>query len=302
MTMIEFGAEVTKARVEHQPVILLDAALLTYGQAYPANTEAALRLQSRVCAKGVAAAFAAMIEGQILAGLTTEELHELGLHPDLAKIGPADMAVAIARKMTGILTVGALLIVARNSGIDVIGTGGLGGVHRGMPEVIDISSDVAELSRSAVVVVCSGAKAILDLPNTVEMFETLGIPVLGFEVDSLPGYWSRETGLAITARVDSAAEVAAVFAAQRGLKVGQGLLVAKPLAAELAMEGAWLEARIVEAMAQARESAVRGKALTPFLQKHLQKASGGETVDRTLRLLEDNSLLAADIALAMGRS
>lgn len=300
MSHFGIGENLRQARDADKPVVLLDAMLLNYGLPFPANLDCALDLEAAIAARGVIPLFAAMLAGRIVVGLSPQQSRELASCKDLAKIGPADLAVASARKSTGLLTVGSLLVLARQAAIEVIGTGGLGGVHRGLPEVVDVSSDLAELSRSPVSVVCSGAKAILDLPNTIELLETLGIPVLGFGVDRFPGYWTRETGLAVTARVDTAAEAAAVFRAQRDLALPQGLLVANPIEASLSLEPALLEQWINEAQELAWESGIRGKALTPFLQKRLQAVSGGETIERTLRLLRDNSLLAADLALALG--
>lgn len=296
------GENLKQARDAHKPVVLLDAMLLTYGLPFPDNLDCALDLGALVAARGVVPLFAAMLAGRTVIGLSPSQLRELAGNQALAKIGPADLAVATARKATGVLTVGSLLVLARQTGIAAIGTGGLGGVHRGLPEVVDVSSDLAELSRSPVAVVSSGAKAILDLPNTVELLETLGIPVLGFGVDRFPGYWTRETGLPVTARVDTAAEAAAVFRAQRELALPQGLLVANPIEASLGLESTQLEQWIEAAQDLAREKGIRGKALTPFLQKRLQEVSGGETIERTLRLLQGNSLLAADLALALGPS
>jgi pseudouridine-5'-phosphate glycosidase len=302
MSHFGIGEDLKQARDARKPVVLLDAMLLTYGLSFPANLDAALNLKAEVAGRGAVPLFAAMLAGRIVLGLSSGQLRELAGNKTLAKIGPADLAVAAARKTTGLLTVGSLLVVARQSGIEAIGTGGLGGLHRGLPEVVDISSDLAELSRSPVAVVCSGAKAILDLPNTVELLETLGVPVLGFGVDHFPGYWTRETGLPVTARVDTVAEAAAVFRAQRELALPQGLLFTNPIEASMGLESSQLEQWIEAAQALAREKGIRGKALTPFLQKRLQDLSAGETIERTLRLLTDNSLLAADLALALGPS
>jgi pseudouridine-5'-phosphate glycosidase len=280
------------------PVVALESTIISHGMPYPKNLETARRVEAAIRAEGAVPATIAVLDGRIRVGLAAAELERLATARDLAKLSRRDLAVAVATGGSGATTVAATMIGAALAGIAVFATGGIGGVHRGGESSLDISADLEELARTPVAVVCAGAKAILDLRRTLEYLETRGVPVIGFGTDAFPAFYSRDSGLAVDRRADSAAEVAAIMAAARRLRLGGGLLVANPIPATHALPRAAVEAAITTALDDAERDAIRGKAVTPFLLARLESITGGASLAANVELVESNARVAAAIAVA----
>jgi pseudouridine-5'-phosphate glycosidase len=263
----------------------------------PANREADRRMRAAVAARGALAAVTAMVRGELTVGLEGDDLERFLRRDGVAKVSARDLPVMAARGGDGATTVAATLACCTAAGLDVFATGGIGGVHR-EPD-FDESADLAELGRSSVIVVCAGAKSVLDLPATLERLESLGVTLLGYGTDEFPGFFTASTGLPVPARVDSPAEVAAVLRAARALgRPGAVLVVQAPPAAE-ALDAAVVAEAVDRALAEARIAGVRGAAVTPFLLAAVERATGGRSLQANLALLERNAALAADIAVAL---
>jgi len=251
-----------------------------------------------VRAAGAIPATIALLDGRIRVGLSDGELARLAGETDVAKVSRADLPAVLAARATGSTTVAATMICAALAGIRVFATGGIGGVHRGAETSFDVSADLQELSRSEVAVVCAGAKAILDLPKTLEVLETFGVPVIGYRCDELPAFYSRTSGLAVPLRRDSAAEIAQVMAAKWGLHLGGGLVVANPIPAEAEIPAAAIAGHIETALGEAAARGIQGKAVTPFLLARLEALTGGASLTANVALVRNNARLAAEIAVA----
>ena len=292
----EIAPEVAEALAGKQPVVAFESTIVTHGLAYPDNLEVALAAEQAVRDAGAVPASIAVIEGEIRVGLSPEELERLASAPSgrLRKCSRRDLPVAVGLKETASTTVAGTMVVAKLAGIDLFATGGIGGVHRGQP--FDISADLQELARSPVAVVCAGAKAILDLPKTLEVLETLGVPVIGYGSDTLPAFYSRDSGLGVPARCDTPQEVAAVMAAKWALGLGGGLIVANPIPVEDEIPAAAMEAKIAQAQEDARAEGIEGKAVTPFLLGRLEALTGGASLTANVALVRNNARLAAAVA------
>jgi len=292
------SAPVAAALAEGRPVVALESTVIAQGLPYPHNVECARCLAARIAEAGAVPATIAVIEGELRAGLSEAEITRLARDETVAKLSRRDLPIALAEGTSGATTVAATLIGAA-AGIPVFATGGIGGVHRGWAESGDISADLDELARQPVAVVCAGAKAILDLPATLEALETRGVPVLGHGTDDFPAFYSRKSGLGVDRRVDSPAAIARIFAAQRGLGLAGGLLVANPVPEAAALPREAVESAIAVALAEAEQRGVSGKEVTPFLLSRLARLTGGESLTANLALLESNASLGARIAGAL---
>jgi pseudouridine-5'-phosphate glycosidase len=280
-----------------RPVVALESSVFAQGLPVPVNREAVERMRAAVVAGGAVPAVTAVVRGALQAGLDGEDLDRFLRRDGIAKVSSRDLAPTMARGGDGATTVAATLTIARAAGIRVMATGGIGGVHR--EAAYDESADLLELSRSPLVVVCSGAKAILDLPATVERLETLGVTVVGYRTAEFPGFITARTGLPVPARLESAAEVAAIAGAARaGGHPGAILVVQAPPAAE-SMDSGLVEHVVGDALAEARRAGIRGAAVTPFLLAAVERRTGGGSLRANLALLEANARLAADIAVAL---
>lgn len=286
--------EVAAALASGRPVVALESTVITHGLPEPVNLELARRLEGEVRTAGAVPATVAVIDGRVCLGVTTDELERLALSRKLMKISRRDFGAALASRATGGTTVAATMIAAHAGGIRVFATGGIGGVHRGDPS--DISADLPELARTPVVVVCAGAKAILDLPRTLEWLETAGVPVLGWGTDEFPAFFSRSSGLRVSARVDNAAEAAALVRAQWAMGLHSGVLVCVPCPEDHAVPAETVEPVLRQALQQAEAQGVRGKDVTPFLLARLAELTGGETLRANLALLRNNARVAAELA------
>jgi pseudouridine-5'-phosphate glycosidase len=287
-------AEVKEALAAGRPVVALESTVITHGLPFPENLSLAREMEAVVRANQATPATIAVIEGQVRIGLDDRSLENLAQDKNARKISVRDFGPAIAQKASGGTTVAGTLLAASTAGIKVFATGGIGGVHRDAP--FDVSTDLSQLANSPVVVVCAGAKAILDLPATLEKLETLAVPVIGYQTDEFPAFYSRVSGLPVSARADTPREVAAIAKAHWELAGGRGLLVAAPPPSEAALPAAEVETHIRQALAEAREQGIIGQAVTPFLLARVSELSGGASLNANLALLLNNARIAAQIA------
>lgn len=279
------------------PRVALESTVISHGLPYPHNLRLARRLEQVVRTQGAEPATVAILQGQLRAGLTDLELQHLATAPGVWKVSRRDLPIVVAQGLDGATTVAATMFVAHHFGIQVFSTGGIGGVHRGWP--FDVSADLPELAQTPVIVVCSGAKAILDLPLTLEWLETHGVPVVGYQTDEFPAFYSRGSGLVVDVRVENPAEVAALYIAQRQLGLPAGLLVCVPVPAEAELARDVVEPVIEQALAEAEQAGIRGKALTPFLLARISELTGQASLRTNLALLANNAHVAAQIAQAL---
>jgi pseudouridine-5'-phosphate glycosidase len=283
-----------------QPVVALESTVIAHGLPRPANIEVAAAMEDAIAAEGAVPATIAVLDGQIVVGLSTAEIQRLATEEQVWKASRRDLAPALARRATAATTVAGTLACATLAGIRVFATGGIGGVHRGGESSLDISADLPELARAQVLTVCAGAKAILDLPRTLEYLETHGVPVIGFDTDELPAFYSRTSRLRVPHRADSAAEVAAIARAQWESGLGGGLLVTCPIPQEQALPQETIETAIAQALHEAHEQRIQGAAVTPFLLARLAELTDGESVAANRALLLNNATWAARFAVALG--
>ena len=296
---IVLSPEVEHAIGTKKPVVALESTIITHGMPFPQNLEMAQRVEAIIREEGAVPATIAVIDGTLRVGLQPLDLERLAQTRDALKLSRADLAFAMAAGRTGATTVAATMIAARHAAIAVFATGGIGGVHRGAAESFDISADLEELARTAVIVVCAGAKAILDLGKTLEVLETKGVPVVGYGTDALPAFWSRESGLAAPLRLDSPQTIAAFQAARSALGIDGGMLIANPVPQAAALPRNLVEGWIVQALADAASKGVAGKAVTPFLLGRMFELSDGRTLATNIALVENNARVAAQIAVAL---
>ena len=296
MTDIEIAPEVLAAIQAARPLVALESTVIAHGLPWPANLELAGRLEAVVREEGAIPATIAVLRGRMRVGLGATELEHLARSPDVRKLTRRDIPVAIAEGADGATTVSATMFIAHMAGIRVFATGGIGGVHRG--DHSDVSADLPELARTPMVVVCAGAKAILDLPATLEWLETHGVMVAGWGTNELPAFFTRSSGLLLETRVDDPARVAAIADAAWRNGLTASVLVTVPAPAGVAMPADRVEAAIAQALSRAEQEGVRGKAATPFLLRHVAELTAGESVEANLALLEQNARIAARIARA----
>jgi pseudouridine-5'-phosphate glycosidase len=290
---------VSAARAVGTPLVALETTIVTHGMPYPQNVATALAVEAIVRSGGAEPATIAVLDGRIRIGLTAEDIEQLAQTPHVRKLSRADLPHALVTGTPGATTVAATMICAAAAGIAVFATGGIGGVHRGGEDTFDISADLDELARTPVAVVCAGAKALLDLPKTLEVLETRGVPVVAYGTDAFPAFWSRASGLAAPLRLDSPAEVAALIRMQRRLGYGGGTLIANPVPAADELPAAEIGALIERAVADAAAAGISGKAVTPYLLDRLFTLSGGRSLTTNIALIENNAALAAAIAVAL---
>ena len=302
--MNEFFAiadEVARALACHRPVVALETTLVTHGLPHPEGLKAAADLEAEVVAAGAVPASIGVLDGKIQVGLGAQELERLATSADTAKLNLSNLAARMAAGGPGSTTVAATLFAAAKVGIEVFSTGGIGGVHRGAGESGDISADLAALARYPVAVVCAGAKAVLDLPRTVEMVESLGIPVYGYGTDEFPAFYRRSSGLGVDRRFDSVDELAQAILTHLALGLGTGVVVANPIPPEHEMPLELYEHALASSLADAAAARVTGREVTPFLLERLRERTAGESVFSNRALLLNNARLAAGLARALVR-
>ena len=296
--LLNIAPDVAKAIREQRPVVALESTVIAHGLPRPQNLQTANRLQEVVRETGATPATTAIIDGKLSVGLNDDHINALANSSDIRKISTRDISVAVAQGWNGATTVASTTWIAHRAGIKVFATGGIGGVHRG--SLPDVSADLPELARTPIIVVCSGAKIVLDLPATREWLETHAVTVVGYECDELPAFYSRKSGLPIDARVDSPEDVAKIYHAQRDLGIESALLVVVPVPAEFEVPAEELQIVLTTALEDAEWKGIAGPALTPFLLSQMAERSGGSTLRANIALLENNARVAAEIARAVG--
>jgi len=296
--LCEYGEEAARALAVKAPVVALETTLVTHGLPQPDGVTTALSLEQIVRDAGATPATIGIIGGAIRVGLTRTELDQLAAAPNVAKVNLSNLAAALSSGQPGSTTVAATMFAAHASGIRVFATGGIGGVHRGASESGDVSADLTALSRIPVAVVSAGAKAILDLPRTVEMLETLGVPVLGFETDEFPAFYRRSSGLPVDRRYEAIADLAAAVRLHLSLGIGTGVLIANPIPVADEMPAALYERALNTALSEAETRGIRARAVTPFLLDRMRELTGGDSVRANVALLRHNAQVAAALAVA----
>jgi len=296
---LTLSPEVTEALAANAPVVALESTIITHGMPYPQNLETARRVEDEVRAAGAVPATIAILAGRLHVGLTGAELESLAQAKDVMKLSRADLAVAMATGRTGATTVAATMIAAHLAGIGVFATGGIGGVHKGAEDSFDISADLMELAQTPVTVVAAGAKAILDIPKTLEVLETQGVPVIAFGQDDFPAFWSRISGLAAPLRMDAAGQIAASALMRARLGLPGGQLVANPIPVEAEIASDILAPIIAQAQSEADAQGIVGKSVTPFLLQRIFELTEGQSLEANIALVLNNARLAAAIARAL---
>ena len=299
---LDISEEVKKALDEKKPIVALESTIISHGMPYPKNVETALRVEEEVRKNGAVPATIAIIGGRLKAGLTKDEIEYFGKKGTLiTKASRRDIPALIARKEDGATTVAATMISASLAGIDVFATGGIGGVHRGAEKTMDISADMDELSKTEVMVVCAGAKAILDLPLTMEYLETKGVNVIGYTTDELPAFYTRKSGLKVVWRCDTPKEIADIWKVQKDIYPGTGLLVTNPIPEEYSMDSEYINKEIDIAIEEMNKLGIKGKETTPYLLDKIQKLTGGESLEANIRLVLNNAMLASKVAVELNK-
>ncbi len=294
---LDVSPEVQQALADGKPVVALESTIISHGMPYPKNVETAMLVEKTIRDNGAVPATIAIIGGRLKAGLSPDEIEYLGKSGrKVAKASRRDLAAIVARGADGATTVTTTMIIAHMAGIKVFATGGIGGVHRGAETTMDISADLEELASTPVMVVCAGAKSILDLGLTLEYLETKGVPVIGYGTDELPAFYTRRSGFGVDYRVDNPQELAAMFKAQQELGMKGGMLVTNPIPEQYAMDKEVIDAAIDQAIAESVEKGIHGKETTPFLLARVVELTGGDSLESNIRLVLNNAVIAAKTA------
>ncbi len=293
-----FNAEVKDGLACKRPVVALESTIISHGMPYPQNIETARMLENTVRENGGVPATIAILDGRIRIGITEKELEILGTSKNIKKASRRDLPSIIALKQNAATTVAATMICANLAGIKFFATGGIGGVHRGASESFDISADLLEFTRTTVMVVCAGAKAILDIPHTMEYLETLGVPVFGYQTDEMPAFYYRNSGVKVPQRFDDPADAAEIFRRSIDLGYKSGILVGNPVPKEFEMDKYAIESKIDEALEDAKKQGIKGQAVTPYLLQRLYEITGGESLKTNIELVKNNAALCTKIAVA----
>lgn len=296
---ITYSTEVMAAMAADLPIVALESTIITHGMPYPQNVETARMIESLIREQGAVPATIAIMDSTIHIGLSDERLEDLAQSKDVLKLSRADLAFAVATGKTGATTVAATMICAHLAGIKVFATGGIGGVHRGAENTFDISADLEEFSQTPVIVVGAGAKAILDLPKTLEILETRGVPVVTYGQDEFPAFWSRSSGLQSPLRADTAGEIAAAYIMRETLDLEGGMFVANPIPKSDEILSADMAPVIDQAIAEAEAQGVAAKSVTPFLLQRIFELTDGKSLECNIALVKNNALLATKIAKAL---
>lgn len=297
--LIQISEPVATALAAGKPVVALESTIITHGMPWPQNLATAKEVEQTIRDKGAVPATIAVMDGKIRVGLSSEELTELAKLENVRKLSRADLAHALVLGEAGSTTVAATMICAQLAGIRVFATGGIGGVHRGVSETMDISADLGEFLKSDVTVVCAGAKAILDVPKTLEYLETLGVPVVTFGADAFPAFWSRDSGLASPLRLDSPRQIAQFIQTRAILGQAGGMVVANPVPTEAEIDRQRLDPLVSQALEEAGAQGIGGKEVTPFLLQRIFELTKGESLETNVALVKNNAVLAAGIARAL---
>ena len=293
---IDISPEILNAIKKKLPIVALESTIISHGMPYPKNIETAIMVEETVRANDAIPATIAIIKGRIKVGLTRDEIDFLATNDEVQKVSRRDLAIAVAQKTSGSTTVASTMIIASLAKIAVFATGGIGGVHRGAENTLDVSADLEELSKTNVCVVCAGAKAILDIGLTLEYLETKGVPVIGYKTLDLPAFYSTESGFKVDYRIDSAADIAQILKTKWDLSIDGGVLVTIPIPQEFELTLDVMNKAINEAITQADSENIIGKEITPFLLSKVNELTHGESLEANMKLIKNNAALAAKIA------
>jgi pseudouridine-5'-phosphate glycosidase len=297
---LDVAPEVSAALKEGKAVVALESTIISHGMPYPKNVETALNVEKVIRENGAVPATIAIIGGRLKAGLSKEEIEYLGKEGQkVTKVSRRDLPVIVSKKMDGATTVATTMIIAAMAGIKVFATGGIGGVHRGAETTMDISADLEELAETPVMVVCAGAKAILDLGLTLEYLETKGVPVIGYQTEELPAFYTRKSGFKVDYRLDTPKEMADAFLAKKELGMKGGMLVTNPIPEQYAMDYDVINKAIDQAIKESVEQGIKGKATTPFLLARVVELTGGDSLESNIQLVYNNAKVAAQTAVEM---
>lgn len=299
---LDIAPEVKEALDSGKPVVALESTIISHGMPYPQNVETALNVEKIIRDNGAVPATIAVIGGRLKAGLSPEEIDYLGkTGAGVAKASRRDLPVLVAQGRDGATTVTTTMIIAHMAGIKVFATGGIGGVHRGAETTMDISADLEELAQTPVMVVCAGAKSILDLGLTLEYLETHGVPVIGYETEELPAFYTRKSGFKVDYRIDSPADLAKAFFVKQDMGLVGGMLVTNPIPEEYSMDADVITRAIEEAVEEAKANGIHGKETTPFLLAKIKDITGGSSLDANIQLVYNNARLAAKTAAELAK-
>ena len=287
---------VLEALKNNKPVVALETTIISHGMPYPKNVETALRVEQVIRDHGAIPATIGIIDGEPIVGMTPEEIEEFGKRKGIAKASRRDLPVIYAKKMWAATTVASTMIIANQAGIEIFVTGGIGGVHRGAQETMDISADLQELAKTNVTVICAGAKAILDLPLTLEYLETMGVPVLGFKTNELPAFYTAHSGLKVDYAIDSYQEAGKIILEKRKNNLNGGILITNPIPEQYAMDSKVINDAIEKALKMAEEQGIKGKDTTPFLLKNIVELTGGDSLESNIQLVLNNAAVGAEIS------
>ena len=297
---LDIAPEVSEALASGKPAVALESTIISHGMPYPQNVETALQVESIIRENGAVPATIAIIGGRLKAGLSRDEIEHLGRAGySVPKASRRDLPILAAKGSDGATTVTTTMMIAHMAGIKIFATGGIGGVHRGAETTMDISADLEELAQTPVMVICAGAKSILDLGLTLEYLETKGVPVIGYGTEELPAFYTRRSGFGVDYRLDTPEELARAFSVQRELGIKGGMLVTNPIPEEYSMDKAVIDAAIEKALAEAAEKGVHGKETTPFLLAKIKDITGGDSLASNIKLVYNNAALAAKTAAAL---
>jgi Uncharacterized enzyme involved in pigment biosynthesis len=294
---LDISQEVAEALAENKPVVALESTIISHGMPYPQNVETALKVEQVIRDNGAVPATIAIIGGKLKAGLTKAEIEHLGKTGSaVTKVSRRDLPIIVAKGMDGATTVATTMIIASLAGIKVFATGGVGGVHRGAETTMDISADLEELAMTPVMVICAGAKSILDLGLTLEYLETKGVPVIGYGTDELPAFYTRKSGFGVDYQLNTPKELAEAFLVKQAVELKGGMLVTNPIPEEYSMDSEVISKAIDEAIAESKRQGIHGKDTTPFLLAKVKEITGGDSLDSNIQLVFNNARLAAQTA------
>lgn len=297
-SLLRFSPEVRQALIDHRPIVALESTIISHGMPYPQNVKMANNVESIIRREGAVPATIAILDGEIRIGLESKDLEYLAQAKDVVKVSRRDLASVVASKKTGATTVAATMICAHLAGIEFFVTGGIGGIHRGYEETLDVSADLEELGMTEVTVICAGAKSILDLPRTMEYLETKGVPVIGYQTDELPAFFTRSSGIKLEMRMDSPVEIAQFLATKKLLGLKGGVLIANPIPQEHQLDRDFINEVIDSSIQEAQTKGITGKAVTPFLLGNIVSRTEGKSLNANLELVYNNAKVGAQLAVA----
>lgn len=298
---IEFSKEVAQAKADKKPIVALESTIISHGMPYPQNVEMATTVENIIRDYGAIPATIALINGKIKIGLENDELELLAKSDNVAKVSRRDFAEVIATKQIGATTVASTMMSAELAEIQFFVTGGIGGVHKGVENTMDISADLEELGKTNVTVICAGAKSILDLPKTMEYLETKGVPVIGYQTDELPAFFTRQSGIKLNSFSENPDDIAHICKVKNDLKIDGGVVIANPVPKEHELPKSYIDGIIEEAVKEAKTQGISGKDSTPFLLGKIVEKSEGKSLNTNIKLVENNAVLGAKIAVAFNK-